>query len=152
MSERDDIYTDLLLEHARHPHRRGALEHADGHGEGFNPLCGDQVQVWVSLNDDRIGELSFEGVGCAISTASASIMTGAIEGRTAHEAHEVIERFLRVATDLGAPLDELDDEQASLANVRRLPMRVKCVTLAWRAAEAALREAQSHQSAGGGHA
>lgn len=143
MSEPADLYSDLLLEHARHPHGRGAPECADGHGDGLNPLCGDRVEVWATLDGDYVHAMAFEGEGCAISTASASIMIDSVRDRSLTEAHSMIERFLRAATDLDAPMDELNDEQASLASVRRLPMRVKCVTMAWHAAEAALRDAEN---------
>lgn len=143
MTDSHELYSDLLLEHARKPHGRGEPQRSDGHGAGVNPLCGDRVDVWATLRGDQVEAMSFDGEGCAISTASASIMTDAMRGRTITEAHRTIESFLDAATDLNAPTDHLDVEQASLASVRRLPMRVKCVTMAWHAAEAALREAET---------
>lgn len=137
-----DMYTETLLDHARHPLHRGKIENADGHVEGFNPLCGDRVGVWIALRDGVIDRASFEGDGCALSIASASMLTDSIEGMNTDEVHRFIAQFLQAATDpLDAPPPEAivaHPELASLTGVRRLPMRVKCVTMAWRAAAGAI--------------
>lgn len=139
-----DLYTETLLEHARHPRGRGRLSQADARVEGFNPLCGDRVEVSVGLADGEVRDLGFVGEGCAISTASASMMIDAVRGRTPGEAHDFIHRFLRalVSPDCGNdPEAEFGMDLSTLIHVRRLPMRVKCVTLAWRAADSAIADA-----------
>lgn len=137
-----DLYSELILDHARHPHRRGRLDGATAHADGFNPLCGDRVEVWIDASGGAVRDARFDGVGCAISTASASMMTDAIAGREITEARESIERFLRAATGTDLPGDPaLPEDLEALASVRRLPMRVKCATLAWHAAASALDDA-----------
>ncbi len=137
-----DIYSEAILDHARHPRRRGRLEDSCAHAEGFNPLCGDRVEVWIDAADGVVRKTRFEGVGCAISTASASMMTDAIAGRSIADARASVERFIRAATGRDLPDDPpLPGDLEALASVRRLPMRVKCATLAWRAAASALDDA-----------
>ncbi|RMH30573.1 MAG: SUF system NifU family Fe-S cluster assembly protein [Planctomycetota bacterium] len=140
-----DLYSELVLEHARRPHRRGRLAGAEGHADAANPLCGDRVEVWVNAEDGMVKEVVFDGEGCAISTASASMMTDALAGQPIGSARDRIDRFLRAVTEGG--VEGLPEEQAALAHVRRLPMRVKCATMPWRAALAALDDAEA---AGGG--
>jgi len=135
-----EVYGEIVLDHVRRPHHQGRLESASGRADGFNPLCGDRVEVFVETADGAVRDIAFEGEGCAISTASASIMTDAVVGRPIAEARGAIARFLDAMTRS----DEvtLPSDQHALAHVRRLPMRVKCATLAWRAAEAALDQAE----------
>jgi nitrogen fixation NifU-like protein len=138
MSELHDLYQEILLDHYKRPRNFGPLAGADGDAEGHNPLCGDRVHVHVKLDGDRLGEVRFEGSGCAISTASASMMTEAVRGKTRGEAAALYERFHDVVTGAAAGDDEALGELAALAGVREFPMRVKCATLAWHTLRAAL--------------
>jgi len=141
MSELYDLYQEILLDHYKRPRNFGPLSAADGDAEGHNPLCGDRVQVHVKLDGERLDEVRFEGSGCAISTASASMMTEAVRGKTRAEAAALYERFHDLVTG-AAPAAADDDESlgelAALAGVREFPMRVKCATLAWHTLRAAL--------------
>ena len=133
-----DLYRDVIVDHNRRPRNRGPLPGATHHAEGNNPLCGDQLNVSVLLQDDRIGELRFEGTGCAISTASASLMSEAVRGRTRTEAAALFAAVHRMLTTPGAaPAPELG-KLAALAGVREFPARVKCASLCWHTLNAAL--------------
>jgi len=138
MNELHDLYQEILLDHYKRPRNFGPLAGADGDAEGHNPLCGDRVHVHVKLDGDRLGEVRFEGSGCAISTASASMMTEAVRGKTRADAEALYERFHDVVTGAAAADDEALGELAALAGVREFPMRVKCATLAWHTLRAAL--------------
>jgi nitrogen fixation NifU-like protein len=136
--ELNDLYRDVILDHNRKPRNFGPLEPADATAEGFNPLCGDRLTLRLRLEGDRIGEIRFEGQGCAISTASASLMTEAVKNKTRAEALEVFERMHRLLTDdhaEGADLGKL----AALSGVRAYPARVKCASLCWHTLATALR-------------
>jgi len=140
MSELTDLYQEILLDHYRRPRNFGPLEPCDREVEGHNPLCGDRITLRLRLAGDRIEEARFEGSGCAISTASASMMTEAVRGRSAAEALELGERFRSRLTG-SAPAEaegEEPGEMAALDGVREFPMRVKCATLAWHALREAL--------------
>lgn len=150
MSELRDLYQEVILDHSKHPRNFGPIETANRDAKGHNPLCGDRVEVWVEVEDGRIKDVSFEGRGCAISMASASIMTDMLKGRTLEEAQALFDRFHAVVTgeseigedesgaeDSGGGLDKL----RVLAGVRDYPMRVKCATLAWHTLKAALDKA-----------
>jgi nitrogen fixation NifU-like protein len=139
MSDLDALYQEILLDHYRQPRNFGGLSGLGHAAEGYNPLCGDRVRVAARLDGDRLAEVRFEGSGCAISTASASIMTGLVRGRSEREAEEIFARFRAVLQgDAGEEtLAELG-ELAALAGVREFPMRVKCATLAWHTLRAAL--------------
>ena len=151
MPELGDLYQSLILEHSRSPRNYGApaatsVPGAPLAGNGFrsadgnNPMCGDIVRVWVALAGDRLADVRFTGKGCAISQASASLMTTAVKGRTREEADRIFERFHDMVT--GKPLD--DEARAALGKlaafggVARFPMRVKCASLGWHAMRAAL--------------
>jgi nitrogen fixation NifU-like protein len=144
MSQLDELYQTLILEHNRHPRNFGKLETATGHAEGRNPLCGDAFDVWLRLEGDTIAEVSFLGQGCAISKASASMMTAAIKGKTVAEAEQLFDRFHRVVTgqdhaEPGAPQDRKTlGNLSAFAGVSAYPTRVKCATLAWHALKQAL--------------
>ena len=138
-----ELYQDIILDHGRHPRNFRALAHPSHFANGHNPLCGDRITVYVELDGDRIKDVSFEGRGCAISTASASLMTETLKGKTLDEAAALFKGFHAVVTgeDAGAPAG-LEDEMerlAPLTGVRSYPARVKCATLAWHAFEAALK-------------
>ena len=137
--ELNDLYRDVILDHNRRPRNFGALEAPDATIEGFNPMCGDRLTVRLRLEDDKISDIRFEGQGCAISTASASMMTEAVKGRTRAEALQLFERVHKLLTDEAAPpADELG-KIAALSGVRAYPARVKCASLCWHTLAAALR-------------
>lgn len=145
-NELRDLYQEVILDHNRHPRNFRALPGANRAAVGHNPLCGDRIQVFLQVADDRIQGISFEGSGCAISTASASLMTEALKGKTVAEANELFAGFHELVTkgsenagDAGDRLGKL----AVLAGVREFPIRVKCATLAWHTLAAAL-EQQDH--------
>lgn len=136
MSDLDALYRDVILDHNRRPRNFQALE-AGRSAEGHNPLCGDRLTVYVQIEDDVIKRATFHGFGCAIATASASLMTEGLEGRSVGEAEALFERFERMVTaPAWAPVEDLGPLSA-LAGVRHFPVRVKCATLAWRTFRAA---------------
>ena len=133
-----ELYQEVILDHNRHPRNFGAPAAANRKAEGNNPLCGDRVTVYVDLADGRLRDVAFEGAGCAISTASASLMTEALKGLTLEEARAVFKSFHDLVTT-GAGPDSPDlGSLAAFTGVREYPMRVKCATLAWHALMAAL--------------
>lgn len=138
MNELQDLYQEILLDHYKRPRNFGPLAASDGDAEGHNPLCGDRVEVHVKLDGDRLTDVRFEGSGCAISTASASMMTEAVRGKTRQETAALYERFHELVTGAAPADDERLGELASLGGVREFPMRVKCATLAWHTLRAAL--------------
>ncbi len=138
MSDLDDLYQQVILDHNRRPRNRGKLPTANRVAHGDNPTCGDQCSVFLRLDGDRIAELAFEGEGCAISQASASVMTTRLKGKTAAEARTIFDDFHRIITTGQAP-DEFSD-LAAFAGVHAYPARIKCATLAWHAALDALKQ------------
>ena len=140
--ELNDLYRDVILDHNRQPRNFGVLEPADASVEGFNPMCGDRLTVRLRLADDKISDIRFEGQGCAISTASASLMTEAVKGKTRAEALQLFERIHQLLTDDAAPpADELG-KLAALSGVREYPARVKCASLCWHTLASALRSTE----------
>ncbi len=143
MSELRELYQQVILDHNKNPRNFGKLENANRTREGFNPLCGDHLNVHLHLNaEDVIQDIHFEGSGCAISKASASLMTALLKGRSACEATELFDHFHALVTaDVDAPIDEKKiGKLAVFAGVREFPMRVKCATLAWHTMKAALKD------------
>lgn len=135
-----ELYRDVILDHNRHPRNFGVVEQPTAHIEGFNPLCGDRLSLTLKLSDDRIADIRFEGQGCAISTASASLMTEAVKGRTRAEAMVIFERIHRLLTDDSAPVDDEHlGKLAALSGVREFPARVKCASLCWHTLASALQ-------------
>lgn len=137
-----DLYQGMILEHNRAPRNFRAMDDATGQAEGRNPLCGDEVTVFVKVENDVVQDISFQGSGCAISRASASLMTQAVRGKPVAEARRLFEGFHGLLT--GASLDGQLDERSLgklvvLSGVRAFPMRVKCATLAWHALNTALK-------------
>jgi nitrogen fixation NifU-like protein len=129
-----ELYQEVILDHSRHPRHYGAMDHASHKAEGYNPLCGDRVTVYLQLGEDgRVADIKFEGKGCAISQASASMMVDMLKGRTQGEAEKLMSGFLHLvkgedASDLG----EDDRERLDvMGGISEFPMRVKCATLAW---------------------
>jgi len=140
-----ELYQDIILDHGRHPRNFHALEHPTHLARGHNPLCGDRVTVYLAVEGDKIADVSFEGRGCAISTASSSLMTEVLKGKTIDEARRLFAQFHAKVTG-GAPEEELpqsleeDSERLEpLTGVKAYPARVKCATLPWHAFEAALK-------------
>ena len=133
-----DLYQEVILDHNRRPRNFGALPAANHQAEGYNPLCGDRVTVFLDVEDDRIRDVAFEGSGCAISTASASLMTESLKGRSVEEARKLFNEFHdMVTTGAGEGSPDLG-KLAVFGGVREFPMRVKCATLAWHTALAAI--------------
>jgi nitrogen fixation NifU-like protein len=135
------LYQETILDHNRRPRNFHEMEGATGHSEGKNPLCGDQIGVWVKVEGDRVADVSFKGQGCAISKASASLMTSAIAGKTKAEVNEIFDHFHAMVTGKEAPDKSLGSLRA-LGGVSKYPIRVKCATLAWHAMKAALDGSQ----------
>jgi nitrogen fixation NifU-like protein len=143
MSELTALYQEIILDHCKRPRNRGALQGTPHVAEGYNPLCGDKVKVYVAVAGGRVERATFEGTGCAISTASASLLTEALPGLTVGEARELFGAFHGMLTGgTAAPPPEVAEERlgklAAFAGVREYPMRVKCATLAWHTLQAAL--------------
>jgi nitrogen fixation protein NifU and related proteins len=142
MSELSDLYQQVILDHNKKPRNFHVLETANHTAEGFNPLCGDQLTLYLQLEDDAVKDISFVGTGCAIWKASASMMTQALKGKSKQEAEELFNEFHRMVT---GQLDE-ESEPNNLgrltifAGVREFPVRVKCATLSWHTMHAALNE------------
>jgi nitrogen fixation protein NifU and related proteins len=146
MGDMRELYQEVILDHSRKPRNCTALEEPDRQADGFNPLCGDRVTVYIRLDGDRIEELSFQGAGCAISTASASLMTEFLRGRTVAEAASLFDRFHELVTGDPTGPDAEAPELGKLnvfAGVREYPSRVKCATLAWHTLHAALKDART---------
>jgi nitrogen fixation NifU-like protein len=143
MSDLTDLYQEVILDHNRRPRNFGALPDATRVANGHNPLCGDRLKLYLRLEGDRIETIAFEGSGCAISKASASLMTDAVKGQSVPDALALFDRFHQVVT---TPMDQPVDEAsvgklAVLAGVREYPARVKCASLAWHTLKAALEGA-----------
>lgn len=139
-----ELYQEVILDHHRRPRNFRVIDPATATAEGHNPLCGDRYTIYVRLEGERIEDVSFQGAGCAISKASASIMTDALKGRTRAEARDIFDAFQAMVTGEstaeppeGPGLDKLE----VFSGVRAYPSRVKCATLAWHALQAALRHA-----------
>ncbi|MEX3955342.1 Fe-S cluster assembly sulfur transfer protein SufU [Trinickia sp. EG282A] len=143
MSDLRDLYQEVIFDHYRQPRNRGVLAHANHKADGYNPLCGDRITLYLLVEEGIVKDARFEGAGCAIATASASLMTEALKGRTEAEAEALFGRFHEmVTTPPGQPLaDEAAlGKLATLSGVREFPARVKCATLAWHTLHAALRD------------
>jgi nitrogen fixation NifU-like protein len=125
----DDLYREVIIDHYAHPRNHGRLDPSDVSMEGANPLCGDELSLFVRLRDGRVDEVRFEGHGCSISVASASMMTEAVKGKTLEEVHALVARFKGLMRGEVEP-EGLGD-LASLQGVRKFPVRVKCATLPW---------------------
>jgi nitrogen fixation protein NifU and related proteins len=143
-SDLNDLYQETIIDHSKRPRNKGALSDATHRAEGYNPLCGDRVTIELKLEDGRIAGVSFEGAGCAISTASASLMTEALRSKTPEEAEQTFEKFHALLTEEPTedklPASDLG-KLAVFSGVRQYPMRVKCATLAWHTLRAALHGA-----------
>ena len=140
MTSPSELYQSVILDHNRAPRNFRPMPEASGHGQGYNPLCGDQLTVWLKQDGDRITDVSFQGSGCAISKAAASMMTTVVKGKTRAEAAAIFDSYHRMVTGQGGPADDLPPKLAIFAGVREFPARVKCATLAWHALQAAMQE------------
>jgi nitrogen fixation protein NifU and related proteins len=140
MSELSSLYQEVILDHNKSPRNFKKLENANRKAEGFNPLCGDHYTVYLHLENGLIQEVSFEGSGCAISKASASVMSSMLRGKTLEEARELIDIFHDLVTGQTDPLDHIDKlgKLAAFSGVSDYPARVKCASLAWHTLRAAL--------------
>ena len=137
-AELDELYQSIILDHNRRPRNFRVMDDANVHADGVNPLCGDQVTVWLKLDGNQISDVSFQGSGCAISKASASLMTAAVKGRTREEAEQIFEKFHGLVTGAHPEHAETLGSLKALGGVSRFPLRVKCASLAWHAMHAAL--------------
>lgn len=141
MPELRDLYQEVILEHSKAPRNFHGLRNANHHAEGFNPLCGDRLTVYVDLDGEAIRDISFQGSGCAISKASASMMTQSVKGRTKQEVDALFDSFRRLVT--GQLKDEIGSAElgklAAFSGVSEYPARVKCATLPWHTLRAALQ-------------
>ena len=140
MSELSDLYQEVVLDHGKRPRNFGPLEGATHRADGLNPLCGDKLTVYARLDGGRIAEARFEGSGCAISKASASVMTGVVKGKTREEIDALFEKFHKLVTE-GPAAGAAEDlgKLAVFGGVHEYPTRVKCASLAWHTLRAALR-------------
>jgi nitrogen fixation NifU-like protein len=127
-----DLYQDVIVDHNRSPRNFGTMEHADRSLEGYNPLCGDRLTLYLQLDGDRISDIRFDGSGCAISVASASLMTEVMKGKTLEEAEKIFEDFHALITTDQPDIDiDRFGKLAALAGVRDYPTRIKCASLCW---------------------
>ena len=133
-----ELYRDVILDHNKRPRNFGRLDPADSHADGHNPLCGDRLSVFVKMSGDRIEDLKFEGKGCAISTASASLMTEAVKGKDKAAVSHLFEQVHTLLTQQDAPAGPELGKLAALQGVREFPSRVKCASLCWHTLNAAL--------------
>ncbi len=139
-----DLYQEVIFDHNRNPRNFRVMENADRKVEGFNPLCGDRLTLFLKMDGDVIIDASFQGSGCAISTASVSLMTEIVKGKTETEADELFRKFHEMTTGKEEHINlEALGKLAVLAGVREYPARVKCATLAWHTLEAALKNEAS---------
>ncbi|MBV8119485.1 MAG: SUF system NifU family Fe-S cluster assembly protein [Alphaproteobacteria bacterium] len=144
MMDLRELYQEIILDHGRHPRNFRKIENPTHTARGHNPLCGDRVTVYLTLDGDVISDAAFEGRGCAISTAAASLMTEVLKGKTVAEGRELFAHFHARVTGgeespLSEPLAEEMERLEPLTGVRAYPARVKCATLSWHAVEAALK-------------
>ena len=143
MSDLRDLYQELILEHSKAPRNYRPLPNANQSAEGFNPLCGDHFTVYLDLQGDAIRDISFQGAGCAISKASASMMTQMLKGKRREEAEQLFEEFHKLVTGQAHARDKSELGKLTVfSGVCEYPARVKCATLAWHALRAALQGAQ----------
>jgi len=133
-----ELYREVILDHNRQPRNFGRLEPADAKADGHNPLCGDKLHVTVRLNGDTLEDVRFDGQGCAISTASASLMTEAVKGRTRADIARLFDDVHALLTDSGHPPDRDLGKLMALGGVAEFPARVKCASLCWHTLNAAL--------------
>ncbi len=146
MSELGDLYQEVILEHSKHPRNFRAMETANCTAEGYNPLCGDHYTIFLDVEDGAIRDISFQGSGCAISKASASMMSQMLKSKTTVQAEELFNKFHGVVTGSQSGEEPVDADSlgklAVFAGVANFPTRIKCATLAWHTLHAALEGKQ----------
>lgn len=140
MSDLRDLYQEVVIDHGRRPRNFRVLTPVTHQAEGFNPLCGDRLTLFLNMADGVIRDVSFQGIGCAISTASASLLTEQLKGKTADEARAIFTQFHSLMTEDGKAGDDKLGKLMVLGGVREFPTRVKCATLAWHTLQAALEQ------------
>ncbi len=142
MSELDELYQEVILDHSKKPRNFRELEEANHSAEGYNPLCGDRFTIYLHVEDGKVKDASFNGAGCAISTASASMMTECLKGKTVEEAEAIFQNFHHLVAGEEEKVQETPKlgKLKALGGVREFPMRVKCATLAWHTMRAALED------------
>lgn len=140
MNELSELYQEIILDHNKNPKNFGTLDHPTQRAKGHNPLCGDHIEIELEIHDNRVRNISFHGEGCALSKASASMMTTAVKGKTVTEAQDLFLRFQTFVTkDTKEEMEKEELKTLSIfKHVKKFPMRIKCVTLAWHALKAAL--------------
>ena len=148
MFDAQDLYQEIVMDHNRRPRNFGSIADSTSSSEGFNPLCGDQVTVFLKVSDEIVEDVSFEGVGCAISKSSASMMTEGVKGKSVEEALTVFQAFRRMLTTTS---DQVEDSEILgdleiLKGVSQYPTRIKCATLSWHTLQAALQGSGSNVS------
>ena len=148
MFDAQDLYQEIVMDHNRRPRNFGSIADSTSSSEGFNPLCGDQVTVFLKVSDEIVEDVSFEGVGCAISKSSASMMTEGVKGKSVAEALTVFQAFRRMLTTTS---DQVEDSEILgdleiLKGVSQYPTRIKCATLSWHTLQAALQGSGSNVS------
>ncbi|EQA37245.1 SUF system FeS assembly protein, NifU family [Leptospira inadai serovar Lyme str. 10] len=142
MSLSDELYKEVLLDHYQNPRHYGVLPNADLHQEGVNPLCGDEVELFLKLDGDRIADIRFQGKGCSISQASSSMLTDCLYGKTLSQARKLLDDFKGMLLEDKEPnFPEEFEDLESLEAVKKLPARIKCAVLAWNTLEKALEKA-----------
>ena len=141
MSDLSDLYREILLDHNSKPRNFRRLEDANRSADGYNPLCGDKIELYLKVDDQVIADVGFQGSGCAISRASASMLTQSIKGQSVERAQQIFEAFHRMLTEPDAELDyDTLEDLESLAGVSEFPTRIKCAVLAWHTLRAALEQ------------
>ncbi len=140
--ELKELYQQVILDHNKAPRNFRKIENPSGFAEGYNPLCGDKIDIYLNFDNDNISDISFQGSGCAISKASASLMTSMLKGKTREEAEELFKRFHDLVTDKLGDHPNIEDlgKLAVFTGVREFPARVKCASLAWHTMMNALHE------------
>ncbi len=143
MSDLQELYQEIVVDHSKSPRNFGQLEDATCDAEGYNPLCGDRVKLFVKMEDDRLAALRFQGSGCAISTASASILTETLKGKTRAEAEQLFQRFHALVTGTAPAASSAElGKLAVFSGVSKYPVRVKCAILVWHTLKAALAQSK----------
>lgn len=138
MSDLHDLYQEVVIDHGRRPHNFRELPGATHQADGYNPLCGDRLTLYIRVEDGVVADASFQGSGCAISTASASLMTDHLKGKTPEQAEAIFNQFHSLLTEEGATETDVLGKLTVLEGVRDYPTRIKCATLAWHTLQAAL--------------
>lgn len=134
-----DLYQEVILDHGKNPRNFRVMNDHDRKIDGFNPLCGDQITLYLKVEDNVVKDVSFQGKGCAISTASASMLTETMKGKTEEDANKIFEQFRKLVTEEGNPDCSCLGKLEVFQNLKEYPMRVKCATLCWHALNSALK-------------